>query len=205
MTEPKPIVYIVDDEPAVREMIELMLDSVGYQTQSFPDALTFLDNYQDRHGCILLDIRMPNMSGMVLQQKLNEANVLLPIIFVTGHGDITMAVEAMQNGAFDFMEKPFREFDLLSRVEKALVLDKESREELGLKQDILERIASLTKREAEIMQLVAKGQANKVIAIDLNIAQGTVEIHRSRIMSKMKVRSLAHLMRMLMAAEALES
>ena len=204
MTETKPIIYIVDDEPAVREMIELMLSSVGYETRSFPDAYTFLDNYEDRHGCILLDIRMPGMSGMVLQSQLNEQNVLLPIIFVTGHGDITMAVEAMQNGAFDFMEKPFREFDLLSKVEKALEQDKESRAGLELKQEIITRIKALTKREAEIMQLVAKGQANKVIAIDLNIAQGTVEIHRSRIMSKMKARSLAHLMRMLMAADALD-
>ncbi|CAG9298433.1 response regulator transcription factor [Celerinatantimonas diazotrophica] len=203
--EAKPLIYIVDDDPSIRDMIELMVDSVGYDYQSFADASEFLEAYQDVHGCLLLDIRMPGMSGMMLQERLNEQRCIMPIIFITGHGDITMAVEAMQRGAFDFMEKPFREFDLLSKIEKALELDEQNRVDLTMKQEICERIESLTKREKEVMELVAQGKANKVIAIDLNIAQGTVEIHRSRIMSKMKARSLAHLMRMLMVAGELDN
>lgn len=202
--ETKPLIYIVDDDPSIRDMIELMVDSVGYDYRSFEDASSFLAEFEDVHGCLLLDIRMPGMSGMMLQEKLNEQRAMIPIIFITGHGDITMAVEAMQHGAFDFMEKPFREFDLLSKIDKALAQDEQNRVDLTMQQEICERIATLTKREKEVMELVAKGLANKVIAIDLNIAQGTVEIHRSRIMSKMKARSLAHLMRMLMVAGELE-
>ncbi|MFM2480662.1 response regulator transcription factor [Celerinatantimonas sp. YJH-8] len=206
MNEPsKPLIYIVDDDPSIRDMIELMIDSVGYEYRSFEDANSFLAGFEDVHGCLLLDIRMPGMSGMMLQERLNERRVMIPIIFITGHGDITMAVEAMQRGAFDFMEKPFREFDLLSKIEKALAQDQQNRLDLTMQQEISERIDSLTKREKEVMGLVAKGLANKVIAIDLNIAQGTVEIHRSRIMSKMKARSLAHLMRMLMVAGELDN
>lgn len=202
--ETKPLIYIVDDDPSIRDMIELMVDSVGYDYRSFEDASSFLGEFEDVHGCLLLDIRMPGMSGMMLQEKLNEQRAMIPIIFITGHGNITMAVEAMQHGAFDFMEKPFREFDLLSKIDKALAQDEQNRVDLTMQQEICERIATLTKREKEVMELVAKGLANKVIAIDLNIAQGTVEIHRSRIMSKMKARSLAHLMRMLMVAGELE-
>lgn len=202
--ETKPLIYIVDDDPSIRDMIELMVDSVGYDYRSFEDASSFLGEFEDVHGCLLLDIRMPGMSGMMLQEKLNEQRAMIPIILITGHGNITMAVEAMQHGAFDFMEKPFREFDLLSKIDKALAQDEQNRVDLTMQQEICERIATLTKREKEVMELVAKGLANKVIAIDLNIAQGTVEIHRSRIMSKMKARSLAHLMRMLMVAGELE-
>lgn len=193
-------IYIVDDDAGVRDMIELMVSSVGYDYQSYPDGNSFLEGFDDQHGCLLLDIRMPGMSGMVLQEKLNQQQVLLPIIFITGHGDITMAVEAIQNGAFDFMEKPFREFDLLNKIEKAIESDSQNRVDLEQRQEIDKRIASLTKRENEIMFLVTQGKANKVIAIDLNIAQGTVEIHRSRIMQKMAARSLPHLMRMLVVA-----
>jgi FixJ family two-component response regulator len=196
----KPMIYIVDDDPSIRDMIELMVTSVGYECQSFQSPTDFLSAFTDCHGCLLLDIRMPGMSGMLLQEKLNEMRVMLPIIFITGHADITMAVEAMQRGAFDFMEKPFREFELLSKLERALEQDLSTRLDLEKQQAIQSRVANLTKREREIMHLVAKGHANKVIAIDLSIAQGTVEIHRSRIMNKMKARSLAHLMRMLMVA-----
>ncbi len=204
MSQESPIIYIIDDDESIREMLEMMVASVGHQYQSYSDGQQFLDQFEERHGCILLDIRMPGLSGMVVQDKLNELNALLPIIFITGHGDIAMAVEAMQKGAFDFMEKPFREFELLEKIDKALAQDKEQRHDLTKKHEIDERIASLTKREREIMDLVAQGHANKVIAIDLNIAQGTVEIHRSRIMTKMKARSLAQLMRMLMAAGELK-
>ncbi|MFO6424482.1 response regulator transcription factor [Motilimonas sp. KMU-193] len=204
MSQESPIIYIIDDDESIREMLEMMVASVGHQFRSYSDGQQFLDNFEEQHGCILLDIRMPGLSGMVVQDRLNELNALLPIIFITGHGDIAMAVEAMQKGAFDFMEKPFREFELLEKIDKALAQDKEQRHDLTKKHEIDERIASLTKREREIMDLVAQGHANKVIAIDLNIAQGTVEIHRSRIMTKMKARSLAQLMRMLMAAGELK-
>ena len=204
MSQDNAIIYIIDDDESIREMLEMMVASVGHEYQSFADGAQFLSQFEERHGCILLDIRMPGMSGMVVQEKLNELNTMLPIIFITGHGDIAMAVEAMQKGAFDFMEKPFREFELLEKINKAIAQDKEQRLDLTRQHEIKDRIESLTKREREIMQLVALGHANKVIAIDLDIAQGTVEIHRSRIMSKMKARSLAQLMRMLMVAGELQ-
>lgn len=204
MSQDNAIIYIIDDDESIREMLEMMVASVGHEYQSFADGAQFLSQFEERHGCILLDIRMPGMSGMVVQEKLNELNAMLPIIFITGHGDIAMAVEAMQKGAFDFMEKPFREFELLEKINKAIAQDKEQRLDLTRQHEIKDRIESLTKREREIMQLVALGHANKVIAIDLDIAQGTVEIHRSRIMSKMKARSLAQLMRMLMVAGELQ-
>lgn len=200
MSQDNPIIYIIDDDASIRDMLEMMVASVGHESRSFADGASFLEAFEDGHGCILLDIRMPGMSGMVVQEKLNELNTMTPVIFITGHGDIAMAVEAMQKGAFDFMEKPFREFELLEKIDKAVAQDKEQRSDLTKQHEIKERIESLTKRELEIMRLVAKGHANKVIAIDLNIAQGTVEIHRSRIMNKMKARSLAQLMRMLMVA-----
>ncbi|RJG42371.1 response regulator transcription factor [Motilimonas pumila] len=200
MSQDNPIIYIIDDDASIRDMLEMMVASVGHESRSFADGASFLEAFEDGHGCILLDIRMPGMSGMVVQEKLNEINTMTPVIFITGHGDIAMAVEAMQKGAFDFMEKPFREFELLEKIDKAVAQDKEQRSDLTKQHEIKERIESLTKRELEIMGLVAKGHANKVIAIDLNIAQGTVEIHRSRIMNKMKARSLAQLMRMLMVA-----
>ncbi len=196
-------IYIVEDDDAVRDSLTLMLESVGRQVQSYANADEFLQDYnQDMAGCIVLDIRMPGMNGMELQRKLNELNSILPIIFVTGHGDVPMAVEAMQQGAVDFVQKPYREQELLDKISQAIELDEENRNSLQQKQLILQNLQELTPREQDVLRLMVDGKANKVIAIDLDISQRTVEIHRSRVMEKLKANSLAHLVRMYLTVEA---
>ena len=153
---------------------------------------------EDRAGCLVLDIRMPGMSGLELQQKLNEKHSILPIIFITGHGDVPMAVEAMQAGAVDFIQKPFRDQDLIDRINQALEKDSSNRAALGERNDIRRRLETLTPREREVLDLVVHGKANKVIAGDLKLSQRTVEIHRARVMEKMQASSLAHLVRMVL-------
>jgi FixJ family two-component response regulator len=201
MADQAPTVFIVDDDEAVRESLGLLLESVDQGSKCFASGTEFLEAYSDdMAGCIVLDIRMPGMNGMELQKKLNEANSILPIIFVTGHGDVPMAVEAMQHGAVDFIQKPYREQDLLDKINQALNLDEQQRASLREKQQIIKRIDTLTPREFEVMDMMIDGNANKVIAIDLGISQRTVEIHRSRVMEKMNTHSLAHLVRMVLAA-----
>jgi FixJ family two-component response regulator len=148
------------------------------------------------NGCIVLDIRMPGMSGMELQQRLKSMRCTIPVIFVTGHGDVPMAVEAMLHGAFDFIQKPFRDQELLDRINQALNWDTEHRSEEERRRQVQERYASLTPREREVLDCVVRGLANKVIAMDLDLSQRTVEIHRARVMEKMGARSLADLVRM---------
>jgi two-component system response regulator FixJ len=196
-THARPAVFIVDDDAAVRDALKFLLRSVGHPVEAFASALEFLDAYRDdRPGCLVLDIRMPGMSGLELQEKLVERRSILPIIFITGHGDVPMAVEAMQAGAMDFIQKPFRDQDLLDRINQALEKDAKNRAALGELNLIRERLASLTPREREVMDLVVHGKANKVIAGDLDLSQRTVEIHRARVMEKMQAASLAHLVRM---------
>ena len=200
MAETPSTVYIVDDDEAVRESLGLLLDSVDQVSAAFASANEFLAAYnEDMAGCIVLDIRMPGMNGMELQKRLNDMNSILPIIFVTGHGDVPMAVEAIQHGAVDFIQKPYREQDLLDKINKALQLDATQRADLTEKKLIQERLETLTPRETEVMDMMIEGKANKVIAIDLGISQRTVEIHRSRVMEKMNTHSLAHLVRMALA------
>lgn len=196
-------VHIVEDDDAVRDSLQMMLDSIGRETKVFDSADSFLSAYHpDMAGCIVLDIRMPGMNGMELQRKLNEINSILPIIFVTGHGDVPMAVEAMQQGAVDFVQKPYREQELLEKISQAMELDEQNRSSLQQRQVILEKMQSLTPREKDVMLLMVEGKANKVIAIDLDISQRTVEIHRARVMEKLSANSLAHLVRMFMAVES---
>jgi FixJ family two-component response regulator len=203
MSEVSSCVYIVEDDDAVRDSLQMILESIGQEVSTFASADAFLEFYSpDLAGCLVLDIRMPGMNGMELQRKLNELNSLLPIIFVTGHGDVPMAVEAMQQGASDFVQKPYREQELLDKISQALTLDQKNRHSLQQKQTILEHIANLTPRELDVMKEMIDGKANKVIAIDLDISQRTVEIHRSRVMDKLGASSLAHLVRMYMAVEA---
>ena len=157
-------------------------------------ALEFLEAYDPRrHSCLVADIRMPGLSGLELQQRLNEQRANLPVIFITGHGDVPMAVNAMKSGASDFVQKPFRDQDLIDRIHKALAQDRERREWRAQERVIRERLALLTPREAEVMKRVVRGQANKVIAMDLDVSQRTVELHRARVMRKLKMRSLAEL------------
>jgi FixJ family two-component response regulator len=190
----EPLIYVVDDDSAVRDALGLLLRSVDLQCTLFESALAFLDAYDpDRHSCLVADIRMPGLSGLELQERLNEQRADVPIIFITGHGDVPMAVNAMKSGAADFIQKPFRDQDLLDRIHKALEQDKERRATRAQQKIIRERLALLTPREAEVMQRVVKGQANKVIAMDLGVSQRTVELHRARVMHKLKMRSLAEL------------
>ena len=195
-------VHIVEDDEAVRESLQLVLESIGYRVSVYDSANRFIEAWNpDMAGCLVLDIRMPGMNGMELQRRLNERNSILPIIFVTGHGDVPMAVEAMQQGAVDFVQKPYREQELLEKIERAFRLDAENRQSLQSRQDITVRLSSLTPRELEVLRLMVEGKANKVIAIDLSISQRTVEIHRARVMEKLGANSLAHLVRMVMAAD----
>ncbi len=183
----------------MRDALKLLLRSVGQSVETYGAGQEFLEAYsEDRPGCLVLDIRMPGMSGLELQQKLNEKHSILPIIFITGHGDVPMAVEAMQAGAVDFIQKPFRDQDLIDRINQALEKDTSNRAALGERNDIRRRLETLTPREREVLDLVVHGKANKVIAGDLKLSQRTVEIHRARVMEKMQASSLAHLVRMVL-------
>ncbi len=202
MTERNAKVYVVDDDEAVRDALSVLLGSVGMAAEMFASPQAFLDYYTpDTAGCLVLDIRMPGMSGLELQQRLIELGSLLPIIFITGHGDVPMAVEAMQQGAVDFVQKPFRDQELLDRINSAL--EKNATELSALQEEvsIREKAGALTSRENEVMQAVCLGHANKVIAMDLGVSQRTVEIHRARVMEKMGARSVAHLVRMVAKIE----
>ncbi len=202
MKETQATVFLVDDDEAVRDSLSMLMRSVGLESEAFASAQDFLDTYDaERSGCLVLDIRMPGMSGMELQDKLVEQRAMLPIIFITGHGDIPMAVDAMQKGAVDFITKPFRDQDLLDRINQALEQDNESRSALMEKHQIVQRLDSLTPREKEVLDLVVSGKANKVIAGELGVSQRTVEIHRARVMEKMQARSLAQLVRMVMIVD----
>jgi two-component system, LuxR family, response regulator FixJ len=199
LTNARATIFVVDDDLAVRDALKLLLRSVGQAVETYGSAQEFLDAYsEDRPGCLVLDIRMPGMSGLELQQKLNEKHSILPIIFITGHGDVPMAVEAMQAGAVDFIQKPFRDQDLIDRINQALEKDSNNRAALGERNDIRKRLETLTPREREVLDLVVHGKANKVIAGDLKLSQRTVEIHRARVMEKMQASSLAHLVRMVL-------
>jgi two-component system, LuxR family, response regulator FixJ len=190
----RPLVYLVDDDDAIRDSLSLLFQSVGLQYAAYASADDFLEAYdRDQHACLVTDIRMPGRSGLELQQRLNEERAYMPVIFITGHGDVPMAVNAMKSGAADFIQKPFRDQDLLDRIHKALAQDSETRQSRAQENVVRERLASLTPREAEVMQRVVNGQANKVIAMDLGLSQRTVELHRARVMHKMQLRSLADL------------
>lgn len=197
-----PIVYVVDDDEPVRDSISMLLDTVGLEYESHADAQSFLDAYdQTRAGCLVLDIRMPGISGLDLQDRLLDMQAPIPIIFITGHGDIPMAVEAMRKGAVDFIRKPFRDQELLDQVNRALAAGQEQQTEHDLLAAAKARVEALTPREHEVFERVASGQANKVIALDLGISERTVEIHRSQVMQKTASRSLADLVRLRLQTE----
>lgn len=192
-----PTVFVVDDDPAILFAMQALLDSVNLANEVFSNGQDFLDKISlDQPGCLVLDIRMPGLGGLEMQGELKRGGYSLPIIFVTGHGDIPMAVEAMQNGALDFVQKPFRDQVLLDSINRALESDRESRNRLVRNAAIDERISRLTNREKEVFDLVVTGKPNKIIAYDLGVSQRTVEIHRARVMEKMQAQSLAELVRM---------
>lgn len=192
-----PTVFVVDDDPAIRIAMQALMESVHLQHEIFGSADEFLEQFSDnRAGCLILDIRMPGLGGLELQELLVQRHSTLPIIFITGHGDVPMAVEAMQKGAVDFIQKPFRDQDLLDRIHHALKADRERRVEQRQHSEVAERVARLTNREHEVFNLVVTGKANKVIAYELGVSQRTVEIHRARVMEKMEARSLADLVKL---------
>jgi len=192
-----PTVFVVDDDEGVRDSLRFLLKSVGLPTKTLGSAAEFLDSYDvNEPGCLVLDVRMPAMSGLELQQQLNIRGAMIPVIFITGHGDIPMAVEAMQHGAFDFLQKPFRDQDLIERLQKALAKDALNRTELKQRDQIRTRFDTLTPREHEVLVLMVRGLPNKIMAAELGVSQRTVEIHRARVMEKTAAGSLAHLVRM---------
>ncbi len=192
-------IYIVDDDDGVRNSMRALLRSVGLATRTLASAAEFLSTYQaDQPGCLVLDVRMPVMDGLELQQHLNLMGATIPIIFITGYGDVPMAVDAMQHGACDFLLKPFRDQDLIDCIRKALERDRLSRAALAQHAAIRARLDSLTPRERQVLVLLTRGKANKVMAGDLGVSQRTIEIHRSRIMEKTSATSLAQLVRMVM-------
>ncbi len=195
-------VYIIDDAEEVRSAITLLMESVGLDVVAFDSADDFLSNYRtDFEGCILLDVRMPGMSGLDLQEKLNEMGNAPPVIIISGHGDIPMAVKAVQAGAINFVEKPFNEQELLDSVHRAFKVDSQQRGKNVKVDAIKEKIDTLTKRENEVLYAITAGKRNKVIAADLNISLSTVEAHRGHVMQKMEAKSLSDLMRMVIYVE----
>lgn len=192
--EIKPTVFLVDDDPAVRDAVSLFLELKGRSVELFDSAQAFLDAYDpDRPGCLVLDIRMPGMSGLELQDLLLEKQLGIPIIFISGHGDVPVAVKAFKAGAVDFLEKPFDNHRLLACIDKAISNDTERRQRQRQRSDMLERYQQLTPREQQVMVLVAEGNTNKDIARRLDISHRTVEIHRRRVMEKLGANSVSDL------------
>jgi FixJ family two-component response regulator len=194
---PAPTVYVVDDDAAVRKALARLLKSTGYQARDFASAEAFLRDWQDAPapGCLLLDISMPGLDGLQLQQRLNGSGHTLPIIFVTGHGDIPSTVSAMKAGAVDFLAKPLNDEDLLKAVGEALGRDRRQRTERTERDTLASRYETLTPRERQVMTLVVGGLLNKQIAATLGASEKTVKIHRGRVMQKMKAHSVADLVR----------
>ena len=200
----KQVVHVVDDDEGVREGLGLLLESMGQAYELYSSAVDFLEVYDaSKSGCLVLDIRMPRMSGLELQEKLKDLGCLLPVIFITGHGDIPMAVEAMRRGALDFIRKPFREQDLLDRINEGLNFDAGHRKDLLDQQQLQDKISELSERERDVFYRVAAGEMNKVIGMDLGISERTVEVHRSNVMQKLGVKTLAQLVRIKIQAEML--
>jgi FixJ family two-component response regulator len=195
----RPLVYVVDDDDAFRDSLRWLLESGGYRVEAYESAESFLDVCQPVGGaCLVLDVRMHGKTGLELQQELRHRAVNLPVIFVTGHGDVPMAVNALKNGAFDFIEKPFKDEVLLALIGKAVEAQAAARFDEVQRQTTATRLATLTPREREIMERVIAGKRNKIIADELGISVKTVEIHRGRVMEKMGADSLATLMQMVM-------
>jgi RNA polymerase sigma factor (sigma-70 family) len=199
----EPTVFIVDDDQAVARSLRWLIETVRLKVETFASAQAFLDGYDSsKPGCLVLDVRMPGMSGLDLQEHLAAQRIHVPIIFITGHGDVQMAVRAVQSGAFDFVEKPFNDQDLLDRIQKAIVFDAGQRDKNTQRVQLQTLFASLTPREREVLDLVAEGMSNKAIANSLGLSAKTVEVHRAKMMEKMQAHSVADLVKMAMQNQA---
>ncbi len=195
----EPTVFIVDDDLAVARSLRWLIESVQLKVETFASAQAFLDGYDAaKPGCLVLDVRMPGMSGIELQERLTAQRIGVPIIFITGHGDVQMAVRAVQAGAFDFIEKPFNDQDLLDRMQRAISFDSDRRVRDSQRARLSTLFASLTTREREVMDLVVEGMSNKAVANTLGLSAKTVEVHRAKVMEKMNARSVSDLVKMSM-------
>lgn len=194
----EPTVFVVDDDQAVRDALSLLLKAGGLRVETFPNAVSFLNaNPGDRPGCVLLDVRMPGMSGLELQEHLTACGIRLPIIMITGHGDVAMAIRAMKAGALDFIEKPFNSQVLLKRVREAVELDARARRQQTQRASVAARLKLLSRRERQVLEGMLAGKYNKTIAVELGISLSTVEAHRKKVMEKLQAGSLSEVIRML--------
>jgi FixJ family two-component response regulator len=197
MTNPRPTVYIVDDEPGVRNSLSSLVRSVGLEARTFAGGAEFLESRrEDTPECLVVDVRMPGLSGLDLQNQLSQSSFPIPVIFITGHGDISMAVHAMKLGALEFLTKPFHDQDLLGAVYRAIRQSSAARQQHAEMTVLRARFVSLTPREAEVMEGVVEGLLNKQIAFQFGTSEKTVKVHRARVMHKMRARSLPDLVRM---------
>ena len=200
-TSAEPTVFVVDDDPAMRNSLRWLIESVGLAVAAFATAEEFLERYDpSRHGCLVLDVRMPGMSGLDLQDALAQRRIDIPTIVITGHAEVAMAVRAVKAGAVDFIPKPFSDQLLLDRIRQALEQDRLDREARALETDVARRVSRLTQREGEVMNLIVAGKANKEVAAELGLSPKTVEVHRAHVMEKMQVASLADLVRIALIA-----
>jgi two-component system, LuxR family, response regulator FixJ len=197
MSATEPIVYIADDDESLRTLLRALVQSIGLPCRVFNSANKFLEQYDPRQpGCLVLDLFMPGMSGLELQEELNRRGAMIPVIFITGHADVASAVAAVRHGAFNYLQKPFRNSELIENVRGAIEFDRRNRETLAQQDVIRDRIASLTPREREVLELIVRGLASKVMAHEMGVSKRTVELHRSRVMGKMGANSVAQLVRM---------
>jgi len=196
MTEETPLVYVVDDDPSIRKALERLLQSAGYDAMTFASAMEFMDSdHPDVPGCLLLDIKMPKLSGLELQDRLTEKGISIPIIFITGHGTVPDSVRAMKAGAMDFLQKPFKDSELLDMVSQGIQRHRRLRQKQRQMNTLRARMETLTPREREVFKLVVRGMLNKQVAYDLGITEKTIKVHRAQVMQKMGAQSLADLVR----------
>lgn len=198
----EPTIFVVDNDQAVREALRTLLESVGFQVADYPSAQAFLDDYHPgRSGCLVLDIRMPGLSGLELQEQLDKRVIHLPVVIISGHGDVPMAVQAMKNGAIDFLEKPFNDERFLTAVRQGVQVDTRRRRIQGERSRIATRLARLSGDERQVLTMLCEGKSNKEMAQTLEVGIKVLETHRAKLMEKMEVRSLAELVKTAVVAK----
>ncbi len=202
-TDPRPHVYLLDDDPDVRHAVTFLLETEGHSVIAFDTAESLLGAVNaDCRGCLVLDVRLPGMTGLELQEKLGDQGIAMPILFISGHGDIPMAVRAINAGAMDFIEKPFRDELLLQKVADGLAADETQAERRSRRDSLEERLSRLTPREREVMEAMLEGKLNKVIADDLNVSPRTVEVHRARVLEKLEARNSSDMVRLVLSTDS---